>query len=56
MSIIRARRDDWVPNNPRIRVGTWIGGILVVAAIYVAVAGMIGHLVNGNGSPFLLGL
>ena len=53
MRIIHARRDDWVPNNPRIRVGSWIAGFIVVAAIYIATAAVIGHFVNGNGSPFL---
>jgi hypothetical protein len=53
MRIIRARREDWIPNNPRIRPGSWIGGFIVVAAIYLAAAAAIGHFVNGNGSPFL---
>ena len=53
MRIIRARREDWVPNNPRIRTGSWIGGFIAVAAIYLAVAAVIGHFANGNGSPFL---
>ena len=56
MSIIHARRDDWIPRNPRIRVGSWIGGFVVVAAIYIAVAAIIGHFLNGNGSPYLLSL
>ena len=56
MSIIRARRDDWIPENPRISVGGWLGAIVAVAVLYVAVAAIIGHLINGNGSPFLLGL
>jgi len=56
MSIIHARRDDWIPNNPRISVGGWIGAIVAVAVLYVAAAAIIGHLINGNGSPFLQGL
>lgn len=56
MSIIHARRDDWIPNNPRIRIGGWIGAFVAVAVLYIAVAAIIGHLINGNGSPFLLGL
>ena len=56
MSIIRAHRDDWIPQNPRIRVGSWIAGFVVVAAIYIAVAAIIGHVLNGNGSPYLLSL
>jgi hypothetical protein len=53
MSIIRARRDDWIPDNPRISVGGWIGAFVVVVVIYVAAAAIIGHLISGNGSPFL---
>lgn len=56
MSIIHARRDDWIPNNPQIRVGGWIGGFVAAVVIYVAVAAIIGHLLDGNGSPYLLGL
>jgi hypothetical protein len=56
MSIIHARRDDWIPANPRIRVGGWIGAFVAMGIVYVAVAGVIGHFVSGNGSPFLLGL
>jgi len=53
MSIIRARAGDWVPNNPRIRVGGWIGAFVIVAVIYVALAATMGSLLNGNGAPFL---
>jgi len=53
MRIVRARADDWAPNDPRIRIGSWIGAFAIVAVIYVAVAAMIGSLINGNGSPFL---
>lgn len=56
MQNIRARSDDWIPNNPRIRVGTWIAALVIVPAIYIAVAAIIGHFVNGNGSPYLLSL
>lgn len=53
MRIIHARRDDWVPANPRIHVGGWIGAFFAVAAIYIATAAVIGHFINGNGAPFL---
>ncbi len=53
MSVIHARASDWRPNNPHISVGGWIGAIVVVAAVYVLVAAAIGHLIVGNGSPFL---
>jgi hypothetical protein len=54
MSIIHARRDDWIPHNPQIRVRNWIGAFVLMAAIYIAVAAIIGHVLNGNGSPYLL--
>lgn len=53
MRIIGARRDDWVPYNPRIHAAAWIGGFIVVAVIYIATAAIIGHFANGVGSPFL---
>jgi hypothetical protein len=53
MSIIHARRDDWIPHNPRIRVGSWIGAIIAVGVIYIVAAAVIGHLIVGNGSPYL---
>jgi hypothetical protein len=56
MRIIRARRDDWIPENPDIRVGAWIGGIVAVAVLYVAVAAILGHFIDGDGSPLLLSL
>ena len=56
MSIIHASRDDWIPQNPQIRVSVWIGGFIVAAVSYVAVAAIIGHLLNGDGSPYLLSI
>jgi hypothetical protein len=53
MRYIGARGDDWRPDNPRISIGAWIGGLVAVAALYIVVAGLIGSLVNGNGSPYL---
>jgi len=53
MGIIRARAEDCVPNNPRIHVGGWVGALIGAAAIYIVVAAIIGHFLNGNGSPFL---
>ena len=50
MRIIRARADDWVPNNPHIRVGSWIGAFVVVAVIYVAVAATMGELDDAHAS------
>ena len=56
MPTIRARSDDWVPNNPQISVAGWIAALVIAPAIYVAVAAIIGHFVNGNGSPYQLSL
>jgi hypothetical protein len=56
MSIIHARRDDWIPHNPQIRLARWIGAFIAAAVIYVAAAAVIGHLLNGDGSPYLLSI
>ena len=53
MQLIGARRDDWVPRNPAIRVGGWFAAFVAAAALYVATAAMIGHFISGNGAPFL---
>jgi hypothetical protein len=53
MSIIHARADDWRPHNPRISVGGWIGAFVLAAAVYIALGALMGHLINGNGAPFL---
>jgi hypothetical protein len=53
MSIIGARRDDWHPGRPDVHVGYWIGGIIGAIVFYIAVAGIVGSIINGNGSPVL---
>ena len=53
MSIIGARKDDWRPGRPDVHPGWWIGGFIGAAIPYVAVAAIVGHLINGNGSPLL---
>jgi len=53
MSIIGARKDDWVPDRPDVRPGYWIGGFIGAAVLYFLVADLVGTLINGNGSPFL---
>ncbi len=53
MSIFGARPDDWRPGRSDVKPALWIGGIIAAAAFYVAVAGLVGTLINGNGSPFL---
>jgi hypothetical protein len=53
MSIIGARKDDWVPGRRDVRPGWWIGGFIAATVLYLAVAELVGHLINGNGSPYL---
>jgi hypothetical protein len=53
MSIIGARKDDWRPGRADVKVSWWIGGFIGAAILYVAVAALVGHLINGDGSPFL---
>ncbi len=53
MRIIHARRDDWVPSNPRIHPASWLAAFALAVAMYVVTAIAIGHLLNGNGAPFL---
>jgi hypothetical protein len=53
MSIIGARKDDWRPDRPDVRPAYWIGGFIGAALLYFAVAVFVGHLINGDGSPFL---
>lgn len=53
MRFIGARKDDWIPRNPNIHVGSWLAAIAIAAVMYVTTAVIIGHLLNGNGAPFL---
>jgi hypothetical protein len=53
MSIIGARKDDWRPGRRDVHLAWWIGGFVGAAIFYYAVAAIVGHLVNGNGSPYL---
>jgi|HubBroStandDraft_1064217.scaffolds.fasta_scaffold652544_2 hypothetical protein len=53
MGIIGARGDDWHPGRPDVHVGYWIGGIIGAIVFYLAVAAVIGSIINGNGSPYL---
>ncbi len=53
MSIIGARGDDWRPGRPDVHPGWWIGGIIGALVFYLVVAGIIGTIVNGNGSPLV---
>ena len=53
MSIIGARKDDWVPDRADVKPGYWIAGFFGAALLYFAVAVLVGNLINGDGSPFL---
>ncbi len=53
MKLLGARLDDWRPGRSDVKPAAWIAGIIAAAAFYVAIAGLVGTLINGNGSPFL---
>jgi len=53
MSLIKARASDWHPDRPSVRPGLWIGAFVGAVVLCVLVMGAVGHLLNGNGSPFL---
>jgi len=53
MSIIGARKDDWIPGRADVKPGYWIAGFIGAALLYFAVAELAGYLINGNGSPYL---
>jgi|1185.fasta_scaffold40093_2 hypothetical protein len=50
---IRASANDWHPDNPQVRPGMWIGGILGMALLAIAIMAVVGAFLNGDGSPFL---
>jgi len=53
MSLIGARKDDWRPDRADVKPGYWIGGFVGAVVFYIAVATVVGHIINGNGSPYL---
>jgi hypothetical protein len=53
MSTIGARASDWHSGNPRVKPALWIAAFAGAFIFSVAVAALIGGLVNGDGSPFL---
>jgi len=53
MSFIKARASDWHPDRPSVRLGRWVGSFIAMAVLYVVLIGLAGHIINGNGSPFL---
>ena len=52
-SINCARPDEWHTGRPYVHVRYWIGGIIGAIVFYIVVAGIVGSIINGNGSPFL---
>ena len=48
-----ASTDDWRPGNPNVKPAAWIGAFVGAVVLYFVVAAIIGHIVNGNGSPYL---
>ena len=48
-----ARASDWHSGNPDVRPAAWIAAFVAAFMFAVLVAALIGHAMNGNGSPFL---
>jgi hypothetical protein len=53
MGIFGARADDWHPDNAYVKPALWIAAFVGAVVFYFAVAAIVGHIVNGNGSPYL---
>ena len=53
MHIIGARASDWRPARRDVKPALWIGGVIGALVFYVAVSAAIGHLIVGNGAPYL---
>ena len=53
MGIFGARADDWHPDNAYVKPAAWIAAFVGAVVFYFAVAAIVGHIVNGNGSPYL---
>jgi hypothetical protein len=48
-----ARASDWHSDNPKVKPAVWIAAFAGVFVFCIAVAAVVGGLVNGDGSPFL---
>jgi hypothetical protein len=53
MSNIGARKDDWRPGRADVKPAYWFAGFIGAALLYFAVAELVGHFINGDGSPYL---
>jgi hypothetical protein len=53
MSKIGARASDWHSGNPRVKPALWLAAFAGAFIFAVAVAALVGGLVNGKGAPFL---
>jgi hypothetical protein len=53
MEHLGARTSDWHSDNPKIRPGTWIVPIILAVLVVISLVALMGHYINGDGSPFL---
>jgi hypothetical protein len=53
MPNLGARADDRHSGKPELRPGLWFLALICMAALAIAVAGLIGSYVNGDGDPYL---
>ena len=49
----RPRASDWEAGHPRIRPGLWLASMFGMAVVFFLATGLVGRLLNGDGSPFL---
>ena len=49
----RPHTSDWEAGNPRIRPGLWFAGFFGMIIVAILGIGLVGRLLNGDGSPFL---
>jgi hypothetical protein len=53
MQHLGARSSDWHSGNPNVRPGLWLAAFFGAFVFCIAVAALVGHFVNGDGSPYL---
>jgi hypothetical protein len=47
------RASDWEAGHPRIKPGLWFASMAGMAIVFFLAIGLVGRLLNGDGSPFL---
>lgn len=53
METIKARKEDWHPDNPRIRPLTWAAPVILLGLIVFGVTSFTGSMVNSDQHELL---